>query len=275
MTKTFFAAAVLLWSALAASAQSAPPSKTFEPLNKWRAAVQSGDAAKLKSLYADTAKIQNPKKEPISLADDLQFWTAARHGLSLEIANVEPPKDAVQLVKFQAQIAPNAAERPHYVVVIQGWQTGDTLRIIFEQHTALLALKQPIRFNPKLYDANANAQQEITEALARAAKEHKRVILVFGGNWCYDCHVLDLAFHQPNIQPTVDANYIVVHVDVGQYDKNLDIAKKYGVPLDKGVPGLVVLGNDGSLVFSQKGEFESAQSLTPEEILAFLNKWKG
>ena len=274
MNTKFFLPAVLLCSALATSAQSTPPTSNFAPVEKWRAAVQSGDARKLKSLYAETAKIQTPKKQPISLADDLQFWAAARRGLSVEVAPMEPPKDGVQYVKFEAQIAPSAAERPHYVLVIQGWQGGETPRIVFEQHTPLLALKQPIRFNPNLYDVNANAQQEIGEALARAAKEHKRVILVFGGNWCYDCHVLDLAFHQPNIQPTVDANYIVVHVDVGQYDKNLDLAKKYGVPLDKGVPGLAVLGSDGSLVFSQKGEFESARSLTPEQILAFLNKWK-
>jgi len=272
MNRTYVASAILLCSALMMSAQSAPSKDSFAPVDKWRAAVQSGDAAKLKGLYADSAKIQNPKKEPISLADDLQFWSAARGGLSIEIANVEPPKDGVTYVKFQSQIAHSAAEKPHYVVVVQGWQ-GD--HIVFEQHTPLLALKQPARANPKLYDANANAQQEIDEALSRAKKEHKRVILVFGGNWCYDCHVLDFAFHQPNIQPTVDANYIVVHVDVGQYDKNLDLAKKYNVPLDKGVPGLVVLGSDGSLVFTQKGEFEAARSLTPEQILEFLNKWKG
>jgi len=272
MNKTVLASAVLLCSALIASAQSASSSPTFAPLDKWRTAVQSGDAAKIKALYSDTAKLQNPKKEPISLADDVQFWTAAHSGLSLEVANVEPPKDGVTYVKFEAQVAKNSAEHPHYVVVVQGWQND---HIVFEQHTPLLALKQPVKFNPKLYDEKADAQQEVTEALARAKKEHKRVILVFGGNWCYDCHVLDLAFHQPNIQPTVDKNYIVVHVDVGKYDKNLDLAKKYNVPLDKGVPNMAILGSDGSVVFSQKGEFEAARSLTPEQILEFLNKWKG
>ncbi|MBV9277293.1 MAG: thioredoxin family protein [Candidatus Eremiobacteraeota bacterium] len=275
MKKQLFLSALLLCSALISAESTPSPNPSFAPLDKWRVAVQSGDAAKLKSLYSDSAKIQNPKKEPITLADDVHFWTAARKGLSLELAPVEPPKEGVQYVKFEAQVAPSAAERPHYILVIQGWQAGDNPRIVFEQHTPLLALKQPIRFNPKLYDTNADAQQEINDALARAAKEHKRVILVFGGNWCYDCHVLDLAFHQPNIEPTVDAHYIVVHVDVGQYDKNLDVAKKYGVPLDKGVPNLAVLSSDGSVVFSQKGEFESARSLTPEAILAFLDKWKG
>jgi hypothetical protein len=100
-------------------------------------------------------------------------------------------------------------------------------------------------------------------------------MLVFGGNWCYDCHVLDAAFHLPEIAPTLNRNYVVVHVDVGEYNKNLDLAKKYEVPLERGVPAAAVLDSDGKLLVSQKNqEFEKARSMAPEDILAFLNKWK-
>src|SRR6266852_3031537 len=67
-----------------------------------------------------------------------------------------------------------------------------------------------------IYPANVNAKAEIAEALANAAKTHRRVILVFGGNWCYDCHVLDAAFHSPEIAPTLDKNFVVVHVNMGK-----------------------------------------------------------
>src|SRR5215831_10004282 len=80
-----------------------------------------------------------------------------------------------------------------------------------------------------LYPENVDAKAEIAEALVNAAKTHRRVLLVFGGNWCYDCHVLDAAFHSPEIAPTLNRNYVVVHVDIGEYNKNLDLAKKYGV----------------------------------------------
>jgi len=100
-------------------------------------------------------------------------------------------------------------------------------------------------------------------------------MLVFGGNWCYDCHVLDAAFHSPEIAPTLNGNYVVVHVDIGEYNRNLDIAKKYDVPLERGVPAAAILEKDGELVVSQKNqEFEKARSMSPEDILAFLNKWK-
>jgi len=126
----------------------------------------------------------------------------------------------------------------------------------------------------ELYPANADAHKEIAEALQAAAKDHKRVLLVFGANWCFDCFALDYRFHQPNIEPLVDQNYHVVHVDIGQRDKNLDIAKKYDTPIE-GVPVVAVLSSRGKLLYSQKThEFSTARSLDPQVIVDFLKTWK-
>jgi thioredoxin 1 len=126
-----------------------------------------------------------------------------------------------------------------------------------------------------LFPANADARAEIKEAEEKAGKERKRIVMVFGANWCYDCHVLDLAFHRPDFASAM-ASYEVVHVDIGpDGQKNGDLAKEFQVPLDEGIPALAVLEGDGKLVVSQKnGEFEDARSLTPEALLEFLNKWK-
>ncbi len=127
----------------------------------------------------------------------------------------------------------------------------------------------------EIYNERADAHAEIREALEKATAEHKRVIIVFGANWCYDCHVLDAAFHRSDLAPILAANYRVVHVDIGKGDKNQDLMTKYEVPLKRGIPGLAVLDPDGKLVYSQKnGEFENARALAPEDFLAFLNKWK-
>jgi hypothetical protein len=126
-----------------------------------------------------------------------------------------------------------------------------------------------------LYPDGVDAKAEIAEALADAKKTHRRVLLIFGGNWCYDCHVLDAAFRSKEIAPTLNQNYIVVHVNIGEYDKNLDLADKYQIPLKKGVPAAAVLKSDGMLVVSQKNqEFEKARSMTTDAVLAFLEKWK-
>lgn len=134
-------------------------------------------------------------------------------------------------------------------------------------------LQAPARPNPQLYKANANAAQDIRQALAAAGRQHKNVLLDFGGNWCIDCHVLDNAFHQPRIAPLLNSNYVLVHVDVGKYDKNLDLAKKYHVNLEKGVPSLAVLDVQGKLLYST-GDFERARMMSEDDVIQFLDKWK-
>src|SRR5438552_14186710 len=103
-----------------------------------------------------------------------------------------------------------------------------------------------------IYAENADAKAEIAEALASAVKTHRRVILVFGGNWCYDCHALDAAFRRDEIAPLVNKSFVVVHVNIGEYDKNLDLAEKYDVPLKTGVPTSAVLGSDGALRYGEE-----------------------
>ncbi|HZU22372.1 MAG TPA: thioredoxin family protein [Terriglobales bacterium] len=133
----------------------------------------------------------------------------------------------------------------------------------------------PFHPNPRLYNPFADAKAEISEAIKQAHQDHKRILLVFGGNWCLDCHVLDYRFHQNAIRPLVEDNFHVVHVDIEQYDKNLDVAERYGTSLKRGVPAVAVLSSEGKLLFAQKqGEFENARDLDPAAIVAFLNKWK-
>ena len=125
----------------------------------------------------------------------------------------------------------------------------------------------------ELYPDNVDAKKEIAEALDAAAKDHKRVLLVFGANWCFDCFALDYRFHQTNIQPILDKNYHVVHVDIGRNDKNTDLVQKYKVPIDRGIPSVVVLDSKGHQLYAS-AEFESARRTDPQEIVKFLETWK-
>jgi thioredoxin 1 len=137
-------------------------------------------------------------------------------------------------------------------------------------------LPEPVKTNPNLYPAPAEAGQEIRSALATAAKEHKRVLVIFGANWCYDCHVLDATFRSPQFAPLVQRNYVVIHINIGDEGKdNNDLARRFGVNLDKGVPALAVLNADGKVVVSQQnGEFESTTRIGPDDVRSFLEKWK-
>lgn len=125
-----------------------------------------------------------------------------------------------------------------------------------------------------IYSATANAHADIAQAIRTASHEHKRIILDFGGNWCGDCQVLDIYMHQSPNDQIIAKHFIVVHVDIGRMDKNVDIADKYKVPLNKGVPALAVLDSHGRLLYSQaNGEFEAMRSMDPASVTQFLNKW--
>jgi thiol:disulfide interchange protein len=127
----------------------------------------------------------------------------------------------------------------------------------------------------QIYPAPEQAAVDIAAALKTAAAEHRRVILDFGGNWCPDCQVLDVYFHDAANKPLLEAHYILVHVNVGRVDQNLDIAARYKVPLGKGVPALAVLDTDGKLLYSQRtGEFEAMRRMASSTVTEFLMQWK-
>jgi len=127
----------------------------------------------------------------------------------------------------------------------------------------------------EIYPDGAQAEADIAAALAQAAREKKRVLLDFGGNWCGDCQVLEIYFHDAANRNLLGANYVLVPVNIGHYDENLAIAARYGVPVAKGVPALAVLAPDGTLVYSQRqAEFESMRAMDSASVTAFLREWK-
>src|SRR5262249_46715391 len=93
-----------------------------------------------------------------------------------------------------------------------------------------------------IYPVSADAKRDIGQALLSASAQHKRVLLLFGANWCYDCHVLDRALREGPAGEIVKKSFVLVHVDIGEGDKNLDLVKKYKVTLDNGVPVVAILG---------------------------------
>jgi thiol:disulfide interchange protein len=127
----------------------------------------------------------------------------------------------------------------------------------------------------QLYSPTANPRADIAAAITQARQQHKRIILDFGGDWCGDCQVLDIYFNQSPNQQLLADHFVLVHVDIGQMDHNVDIAEKYQVPIKKGVPALAVLDSNGKLLFSQQNkEFENMRNMNSESVTDFLNQWK-
>jgi thiol:disulfide interchange protein len=128
---------------------------------------------------------------------------------------------------------------------------------------------------PNLYHDDADAKKEIAAALKTTSLTKKRVLLIFGANWCYDCHVLDQALHQGEAAQILSDSFLLVHVDIGEGEKNPELVKLYKIPLDRGVPAVAILDGDGRLLYSSgQGEFEAARRMTKKDLIAFLKHWQ-
>jgi thioredoxin 1 len=280
---TKFAALAIVIVSLSYFAQAqtdahAPSASDFAPFQQWMGAVLTGDGATLKSLYSTNPAAEIEVKRVNQDADtDIKYWL----GLKAKTMNAQIIRLVIHperaSVIFGADIVMGSTGEKISVTDAQGWQKqGDQWRIVGAERTESPQLKQPSDMKKNIYPDDADAHAEIREAEAKATQLHKRLLLVFGANWCFDCHVLDLAFQRPDLAPILAANYEVVHIDLGpDGKKNADIAQEFQTPLDKGVPVLAVADSDGKVVYSQKeGEFEDARGLTPEVLADFLNKWK-
>lgn len=126
-----------------------------------------------------------------------------------------------------------------------------------------------------IFDPSADATAQVRDALAEAGRQHKRVLLDFGGNWCGDCQILDYYFHQAPNSGLIDRNYIVVDIDVGHLDHNVALANQYGVTLRHGVPALAIVDAQGHVLYSQNdGEFSSMGKVDPAAVTQLLRQWK-
>lgn len=124
------------------------------------------------------------------------------------------------------------------------------------------------------FDPTRNAAKDIENAIVKATKENKRILLDVGGEWCIWCHRLDeFILADKEIDSTLHANFIVVKVNYSKENKNEELLAKY--PKIEGYPHFFILEKDGKLLLSKNtGELEAEKSYSREKLLAFLNEWK-
>jgi thioredoxin 1 len=121
------------------------------------------------------------------------------------------------------------------------------------------------------YNESANADADLQSALAAARADHNDVLLVFGANWCPDCRELDKAINGSS-HALISGHFQVVKVDVGRFDKNLELANQYGNPIKMGIPAVVVLSADNKIIYSSKGgQLANARKMGDTGIYDFLS----
>jgi thiol-disulfide isomerase/thioredoxin len=143
-----------------------------------------------------------------------------------------------------------------------------------QQSTAPIVTVDKVQAAPHPYDEAADAHQSLAAALAAAKLSGKKVLVDFGANWCPDCRALGGILALDQIRSYVAAHYEVAVVDVGRFNKNLDIPAAYGFKL-RGIPTVMVLDPATNQVTNRDGleALGDAGTMPPQAVVDQLVTW--
>lgn len=124
------------------------------------------------------------------------------------------------------------------------------------------------------FGAVPEPRRALEQAREQASAQGKRVAVVFGADWCPDCHAFAAALEHPLVAPLLAAGYVVVRVDVGNRDRHLDLAAELGVRVERGIPAVAFLEPDGPLLGATRdGELADARSMAVVDVVRLLHRW--
>lgn len=130
-----------------------------------------------------------------------------------------------------------------------------------------------IAFPLDLYDESADGATQIRQAILRARIDNRRVLVMWGENYCGFCSELHdlLTWEDPRLRSMVDSEYEFVKIDLGkQFSqvKHLDLAKTYGTDIRAGgAPALTIIDAATSkAVASIDGKAALAKPMTMQRV---------
>lgn len=126
---------------------------------------------------------------------------------------------------------------------------------------------------PLPYNETADAKAEIEQALATVGSTKRNVLVIFGANWCEDCRALDASLKSQKNAELLAKEFVVVKVDVGNFDRNGTITTQYGNPTKKGIPAAIVLApNNQTLYATRAGELSNARRMSESGVYEFFSQ---
>ena len=145
-------------------------------------------------------------------------------------------------------------------------------------HMAIASFEQLHQPLPLPYDEHANADRAVAAARARALKSGKRLLIDLGGNWCLDCRLLAGTMQTEPLKSWVARRFEIVTVDVGRFDKNLQVPRRYGIAGRlAGVPAVLIVDPRTGRLINRGHEtaLADARSMSPQALADWLTGWAG
>lgn len=125
------------------------------------------------------------------------------------------------------------------------------------------------------FDRARNANVDLDRALDKAKKSGNNVLLVMGANWCHDSRALSGWLASPRFKRLVADQYELVFVDVGNKDRNIDIAQNFGMERIKGTPTVLVVSPEAEHLNPKTAPtWRNAASRSEDEIFSYFAKFE-
>jgi thiol-disulfide isomerase/thioredoxin len=129
-------------------------------------------------------------------------------------------------------------------------------------------LKMPL---PLPYNGEIYSESDIERFLDSSINKSKQPIIIFGGNWCPDCRILEGTLQLPTIKKYMIEHYEIMHVDVGRYDKNMNLISYFKIPKEEGVPRVLVFDNKKNILnMESTKEWTTARDRKQQEIFNYF-----
>ena len=130
----------------------------------------------------------------------------------------------------------------------------------------VLKMPLPLPYNGEIY-----SEIDIERFLYSSINKSKQPIIIFGGNWCPDCRILEGTLQLPTIKKYMIEHYEIMHVDVGRYDKNMNLISYFKIPKEEGVPRVLVFDtNKNILNMESTKEWTTARDRKQQEIFNYF-----
>ncbi|MBI3124803.1 MAG: thioredoxin family protein [Ignavibacteriales bacterium] len=148
-----------------------------------------------------------------------------------------------------------------------------TTLLLFVSVGGFVSAQQETEKATHKFDPTRDPFADVKIAVEEATKDHKRILLDVGGEWCIWCHRLDNFIDEnKEIKNYLNENFIVIKVNVSEENKNEKFLAQF--PEIPGYPHFFVLDTNGKFLHSQgTGELEKDKSYSAELILSFLKEW--
>ncbi|MBS1764172.1 MAG: thioredoxin family protein [Bacteroidetes bacterium] len=126
-----------------------------------------------------------------------------------------------------------------------------------------------------VYNPEADAKQQVSDAVSKAAAEHKNVFLFIGGNWCGWCRKFyNFSKEDYQIDSLMKADFVVEHINFSKENRNLPVMKDLDFPQRFGFPVFVILDENGKRIHTQNsGYLESGDGYSKQKVMEFLLQW--